>query len=132
MSVEVLFEIQRKRREEEHLYKNFEKYYRLRDFVKSSEFLWGSVAKIVYAMGLLFGKKVGRHNEIIGLIKELAKGDPVVTAGINSAESLHSNFYHNWMGEDIFEDYVRKVIDLRIWLIQLLDQETEKAIRSTP
>jgi hypothetical protein len=124
---QALIEIEKRRLEERHLYENFEKYYQKRDFAKASEFLWGSVTKVAYAIGLLFGIKPGKHKEVIALMKELAKGDRAIIDRINSAEALHSNFYHNWMEEGIFEDYVRKVDDLRAWLIKLLDKETEKA-----
>lgn len=128
----ILVEIDRRRREESHLHDNFRKHYQERDFVKASEFLWGSISKIAYAIGLPYGKKLGKHKEIVLLMRELAesRNKPEVIDWINAAESLHSNFYHNWMEEETFEDYVRKVIKLRYWLIKILDEEAEKVLQS--
>jgi len=128
---QILVEIHNRRLEETRLFDNFEKYYGKRDFVKASEFLWGSVTKIAYAIGLLYGKKVGKHKEIVALMKDLARGDPKIVEWINSAESLHSNFYHNWMEEEIFEDYVKKVINLRMWLVRMLDERMEEMRRTS-
>jgi len=119
---QILAEVHKIKVEERRLFDNFEKQYHAREFAKASEFLWGSISKIAFAIGLLFGKKLGKHRQNVLLMRDLAKGDPKIIDWINAAESLHSNFYHNWMGEETFEDYVRKVIDLRIWLLKILDE----------
>jgi len=108
------------------LYSNFEKRYRERDFVKASELLWGSITKIASAIGLFYGKKVGKHKQLVQLMKELAEGDSKKIDWVNAAESLHANFYHNWMEEENFEASIRKVIDLRIWLTTILDKKVER------
>ena len=125
---QILAEVHKRRIEESRLYDNFEKRYREREFVKASEFLWGSISKVAYAVGLLYGRKLGKHKEIVSLMKELAKArsEPKVIDWINAAESLHSNFYHNWMEEETFEDNVRRVIYLRNWLIKILDEKMER------
>lgn len=125
---QTLTELHKRRVEESHLYTNFEKHYKDREFVKASEFLWGSISKMVYAIGLLSERRIGKHKEIASLIRELAasEGKPEAIDWTNAAESLHSNFYHNWMEEEIFENYVRKVVDLRSWLMRILDRETER------
>jgi len=124
---QTLGEVQQKRFEEAHLFNNFKKYYEKRDMVKASELLWGSISKITYSIGLFYGKKCGKHKEIVALIRDLAKDHPKIVDWINSAEALHSNFYHNWMDEEMFENNVRKVAELRNWLLKMLDEETEKA-----
>lgn len=132
MSIEdALTEVQKKRLEEEHLFNNFEKYYEKRDLVKASEFLWGSVSKIVYFIGLLYGKKCGKHKEIVLLLEDLARDNPETNDWISSAEALHSNFYHNWMDDKTFENNVRKVAELRDWLDKTLNKKIEE-IAKTP
>ena len=123
---QILAEVHKKRLEETRLYDNFEKYYRKREFAKASEFLWGSISKLAYAIGLFYGKKLGKHGEIISLMKDLAKAESEIMDWVSAAESLHSNFYHNWMEEGTFEHYVRKGVDLRMWLIRMLDDHVEK------
>lgn len=117
------------RTEEVHLFSNFEKYYREKDLVKASEFLWGSVSKITYLIGLLHGEKLGRHRELISFLRNLARSEdrPEVLEWINVAESLHSNFYHNWMEREVFEECVEKVVNLRMWLLKTLDEKLEEA-----
>ena len=92
-------------------------------FEKASELLWGSINKLAIAIASLYGKKVGKHKQLVLLMRDLALGDPEIIDGINSAEALHSNFYHNWMEEEAFVDNVKKVIDLRLWLIKKLDDK---------
>jgi len=123
---QILSQVHKKRLEEDHLYSNFEKRYRERDFVKASELLWGSITKIASAIGLFYGKKVGKHKQLVQLMKELAEGDSKKIDWVNAAESLHANFYHNWMEEENFEASIRKVIDLRIWLTTILDKKVER------
>lgn len=122
---DVLKQVHKIRVDETYIYSNFEKHYRERGFVKASEFLWGSVGKIAYATGLLYGKKLGGHGELVQFMRDLAeeKERPNVRDLIGSAEALHANFYHNWMPEEIFEEYVRKVIELRTWLIERLEEK---------
>jgi len=124
----ILAKVYKRRLEERHLFDNFEKYYKERELVKASEFLWGSISKIAYAIGLLYGKKLGKHGEIVSLIKDLSKGEQKIIDWSNAAESLHSNFYHDWMEEETFENYVRKVIELRIWLIRILEETIERRL----
>ena len=123
---QILAEVKKRKSEENRLFSNFEKRYREREFVKASEFLWGSISKIAYAIGLLYGKKLGKHKEIVSLMRDLAKGEPKIIDWISAAESLHSNFYHNWMEEETFENYVRKVINLRFWVIKILDEKMKQ------
>lgn len=122
---EILAEVEKKRRDESHLYDNFEEYYRKRDLVKAGEFLWGCINQLAYSLGRLYGKKLGKHREIIQFMKEIAeeRREERVREWIHYAEALHSNYYHGWMEEDIFEDYVRKVIELKFWLTRVLDEK---------
>lgn len=122
----ILAEVHKRRLEARRLYDNFQKHYNERELVKASEFLWGSISKLAYAIGLLYGKKLGKHRDIVLLMKDLAEGESEIMDWISAAESLHSNFYHNWMEEGTFELYVRKVIDLRMWLIKILDEKVAR------
>ena len=119
-----LAEVHRRRIQSSRLFENFEKYYKEREFVKASEFIWGSINSISYAIGILYHKKLGRHREIVAFMKDIGKDEPKVIDRIRAAEVLHSNFYHGFMSEELFEDHVRKAIELRIWLIKLLDEKT--------
>ena len=125
---EILAEVKKKRIEESYLYDNFEAFYRKGEHLKAGEFLWGSINKLAYSLGRLYGKKLGRHRELVQFMKELAveQRRKKILEWIRCAEALHSNYYHAWMEEDIFEDYVRKVTELRFWLMRLLNEKIQK------
>lgn len=120
-------EIKRRRIEEGRLYSNYIKYYRKGDMIKASEFLWGSINNIVYSIGLLYGKKLGKHSLIIQTIRELAtKWGKEYEKYVSSAEAIHSNFYHAWMSEEVFKEKVKEVEELRKWLIEILESEIRR------
>ena len=127
-TAKVLTDIQKGRIEEAHLFSNFEKYYKTKDKVKTSEFLWGSVGKIAYLIGLLYGQKLGKHGELVAFLRNLARErDRLdVLDWISAAESLHSNFYHNWMDSEVFEENIQKAVRLRMWLLEILERKLEE------
>lgn len=126
-TTKVLTEIQKGRIEEAHFFSNFEKYYRTKDKVKASEFLWGSIGKIAYLIGLLYGQKLGKHGQLVVFLRNLARerDRTDILDWISAAESLHSNFYHNWMDSALFEEYIQKVVRLRMWLLEILERKLE-------
>ncbi len=127
----VLIEIQKNRIEEAHLFSNFDKYYNIKDNVKASEFIWGSISKIAYLLGLLFGQKLGKHKDLIAFLRNLARQENrlEIIDWINAAESLHSNFYHNWMENEVFVEYIQKVVRLRMWLLEIFERKLEETYR---
>jgi len=127
-TAKALADIQKGRIEEAHLFSNFEKYYKTKDKVKTSEFLWGSVGKIAYLIGLLYGQKLGKHGELVAFLRNLARErDRLdVLDWISAAESLHSNFYHNWMDSEVFEENIQKAVRLRMWLLEILERKLEE------
>ncbi len=123
---ETLKEINRRQIEEARLFENYVKYGQEKDFVKASEFLWGSITNLAYAIGLTYGKKLTSHREVILFLREVVGKE--YKTHINSAEALHANFYHGWMDEEVFMESVRKVEDLRMHLKDLLKSRLQKII----
>jgi len=64
--------------------------------MKAGEFLWGCINNLAYALGLVYGKKLSSHREVVRFLKELAKreGKDEYRKYASSAEDLHANFYH--------------------------------------
>ena len=124
---EVMSEITR-RRLADYYYDNFRKYYEAKKFSKSSEFLWGALNALVYAIGLLYGKKVGKHKEVVDFVTELANAHEDKEMGelLSSAQTLHANFYHDFMDELMFEDDRQKTEKLLEKLVKILDKEIQK------
>ena len=78
---------------------NYREYYEADNYSKASEFLWGALNNIVYAIGLFYGKKIGKHNEVINFIYLLAteqQNDKMIEQ-LHAAEHIHANFFHNFM-----------------------------------
>lgn len=67
----VILEIERRRKLADHYYDNFRRYYKNENYPKASEFLWGSLNALVYAIGLLHGVKVSDHGKVVAFVEEL-------------------------------------------------------------
>lgn len=124
MDEETFKEIRRRMMEEDRLYDNYIRYYKERDFVKAGELLWGAINNLAYALGLIYGKKLSGHREIFRFLRELAEVNEreEYRRYVRSVEALHANFYHGWMSEEGFEEYVREAEELRRWLTELLEK----------
>ena len=57
---EVISEIEKRRKLADQYYDNFRRYYENKNYSKASEFLWGSLNALAYAIGLLHGGKAER------------------------------------------------------------------------
>lgn len=131
---EKLIYVRKKRHEESHLYDNYVKYYEKEDFVKASEFLWGSITILTDALTILSGQKSGKHKNNYLFLKDLSnkegKKGEMYSDYVDAGHALHSNFYHNWMTKEIFQNNIKKVEKLRLWLIKKLDaKEKEETLK---
>lgn len=78
-----------------------------RDYVQASEKLWGAAAQIVKAIALKRGKRLQSHEAINKYIVELSKElhDKSILVDFSVANSLHQNFYENWLApETVIQD----------------------------
>jgi len=78
-----------------------------RDYVQTSEKLWGASAQIVKAIALKRGKRLQSHEAINKYIVELSKElhDKSILVDFSVANSLHQNFYENWLApETVIQD----------------------------
>jgi uncharacterized protein (UPF0332 family) len=73
-----------------------------KDYVQASEKLWGASAQIVKAIALKRGKRLRSHEAINKYIVELSKelGDKSIMGHFSIANSLHQNFYENWLAPE--------------------------------
>ena len=69
------------------------------DYPQAAEKLWGAASHAMKAYcashGLPHSKYQHRRRAMMGLAEE--SGNAVFRAGLNIAESCHSNFYNDWM-----------------------------------
>ena len=123
-------EIMRRKRLVDHYYRNFRKFYEAKKYSKASEFLWGTINNLAYAIGLFYDRKVGGHNETVDFIEELAlvKKNDSIGEQLASAQRIHANFFHDFMTESMFEDDRIKTEKLIEFLSEILDDEIQDLI----
>jgi len=128
---EVILEIEKRRKLADHYYDNFRKYYENKNYSKASEFLWGSLNALVYAIGMLHGVKVSDHGKVVDFIKELANvyTDKEIGEGLASAQRIHANFFHDFMDESMFEDDRKRTEKLLEKLVKILDAELKAGLK---
>ena len=109
-------------------FNNYEKYYDEKNYPKASEFLWGTLNNIFYAIGLTYNIKLSNYEHIKNFIPTLANeySYPEITDQYKAAETLHANFYHDFMDEDLFEYNKEKVVSLIFRLYDILSDRIEK------
>lgn len=129
---EVFLEIERRRKLADHYYDNFRKYYENKNYSKASEFLWGSLNALVYAIGLLHEEKVSDHGKVVDFIKTLANEykDKEIEKCLASAQTIHANFFHDFMDELMFEDDRKGTEKLLEKLVKIIDAEFKARLKS--
>lgn len=72
------------------------------DYVQASEKLWGAAAQIIKAIALKRGKSLRSHESINKYIVELSKelNDKTILGYFSIANSLHQNFYEDWLAPE--------------------------------
>ncbi len=72
------------------------------DLLQASEKLWGATAHMVKAVAESRGWAHSGHRELFQVVFRLVQetGDQDLRSLFDVANSLHSNFYENWMSED--------------------------------
>ncbi len=75
------------------------------DLLQASEKLWGAAAHMVKAVAEGRGWEHSGHRELFQVVNRLANesGDADLRHLFHTANSLHSNFYENWMPREMIE-----------------------------
>ena len=81
------------------------------DFLQASEKLWGAAAHMVKSVAEARGWAHSGHRELFEVVNRLTNesGDLEPRHLFHTANSLHSNFYENWMAEDWIEAGAKEV-----------------------
>jgi hypothetical protein len=116
-----LQEVMKRRKLADYYYDNYRKFCLTKEYSKASEFIWGVVNALSYSLGLFYGKKLARHDEVIGFLKILANEHEEIREGISAVQRLHANYFHNFMDENLFEEDRSKAERLLNKLAELLD-----------
>jgi len=128
---EVISEIEKRRKLADHYYDNFRRYYENKNYSKASGFLWGSLNALAYAIGLLHGEKLSDYGKVVNFIKVLANvyKDKEIEGCLASAQTIHANFYHDFMNELMFEDNRKRTEKLLEKLVKILDAELKARLK---
>ena len=81
------------------------------DLLQASEKLWGASAHMLKSVAETRGWRHHGHRELFQAVDRLVDetGDREFRVLFNTANSLHSNFYENWMSRQWIEDSVGEV-----------------------
>ena len=82
--------------------------------LQASEKLWGAVAHMVKSAAEKRSWSHSSHRELFRVVNQLAQesGDAELRDLFRLANSLHTNFYENWMTEEYIADGVPQVEEL--------------------
>ncbi len=81
------------------------------DLLQASEKLWGAAAHMVKAVAEVRGWQHTGHRNLFDVVNRLAgeSGDIELRPLFDIANSLHSNFYEDWMPREWIEDSLGRV-----------------------
>ena len=81
------------------------------DVRQASEKGWGAAAQIVKAVAEQRGWEHHGHRELFGVVRRLRNetGDPDVRRLFGLANSLHTNFYEDWLDAETVAEYLDDV-----------------------
>ncbi len=84
------------------------------DLIQASEKLWGAAAHSLKSIAETRGWKHKSYAHFYRIIRNLSEesGNKDIIYLLNTADSLHSNFYENWMQEDEIMHYAGQVSQL--------------------
>ena len=82
------------------------------DYTQASEKVWGAASQIVKALAAKKGKALrSRHRELHEFVSEIRRElkDSEISTLWLSANSMHQNFYENWLPEETVKDGLENV-----------------------
>ena len=81
------------------------------DYPQASEKLWGATAQIIKAIALKRGKHLQSHAAIIKYVGVLSNelNDKSILISFGIANSLHQNFYEDWLIPEMVLQYAKTV-----------------------
>ena len=99
-----------------------ENYLRRGNYIQASEKGWGAVAQALKAIADDRGWKHGGHRRILDIIQQIADerhDREELMRLFGAAQSLHTNFYEDWLDSDTIAIYMEDSRRLRLQLEQL-------------
>jgi Archaeal PaREP1/PaREP8 family. len=97
-----------------------------KDYNKSGEMLWGSIAELIKALGMVYGKNLPKHRLLIDFIKKMAislRDDELRRLVVERAQALHANFYENFIEVEDFPAYYNDAHKAYKRLYEVIEKE---------
>ena len=84
------------------------------DTLQASEKAWGAAAHALKSIAERRGWRHGRHRDLFPVVNRIAAetGQPEISFMFDAANTLHANFYENWLPDDMVEDKIAAVKEL--------------------
>jgi hypothetical protein len=84
------------------------------DYVQASEKFWGAASTIVKSVAAKRGTNIRAHGALHGFVNRLEDelSDPELLRLFAAAETLHQNFYENWLPSEVVVKYGKAVKQL--------------------
>ena len=79
-----------------------------RDYAKTGEMLWGAIAELIKALGMIYEKNLPKHGLLIDFIKKVSislRDEELRRLVVERAQALHANFYENFIEVEDFPAY---------------------------
>lgn len=107
-----LIEISRRKELASFYVENYQKFEALGKLSKASEFLYGAFNEIIYAIGILNNNKLSDHGKIRIFMVDLANkyNDSKLFDSFKKMESLHANFFHDFLDKDGFSVFSKEAM----------------------
>ena len=82
-----------------------------KDYIQASEKLWGAAALMVKSVAASRGITILSHGDLFSFVRKLGEEEnkPELRRLFSVANTLHQNFYENWLNEEVVKEYAEDV-----------------------
>ncbi|MBS7611315.1 PaREP1 family protein [Candidatus Bathyarchaeota archaeon] len=93
------------------------------DHAQASEKLWGSAALMVKAVAAIRGISILSHGELFSFVRKIGEeqNESEFRRLFSVANTLHQNFYENWLHEDVIKEYYEDIKQFIVKLKKLIN-----------
>ena len=91
--------------------------------------MWGAIAELIKAIGVLYGHPPTGHKEIVETGKRMAlelEDQKMFKFIDREAQALHANFYEGFLSEEAFADHYLAILDLATKLRNVLNKKRQE------
>ncbi len=97
-----------------------------KDYANAGEMLWGAIAELIKALGMICEKNLPKHGILIDFIKKVAislRDEELRRLVVERAQALHANFYEKFIEAEDFPAYYNDARKAYKKLCEVLEKE---------